>query len=93
AVQDQELLCRSCGNLFESAISCEDVTRAKRELLSHGAECAVMTGSGSAVFGIFKNRESADVCAELLKSESESEFDFVQACQTQELNFEQLGGA
>ncbi|MDE7122044.1 MAG: 4-(cytidine 5'-diphospho)-2-C-methyl-D-erythritol kinase [Oscillospiraceae bacterium] len=93
ATQDQALLCRSCGNLFESAISCEDVTRAKQELLTHGAECAVMTGSGSAVFGIFKNQESANTCAELLKSESR--FDFVQACQTQEINFEKsekLGG-
>ncbi|MDE5884964.1 MAG: 4-(cytidine 5'-diphospho)-2-C-methyl-D-erythritol kinase [Oscillospiraceae bacterium] len=88
AVQDQGLLCRSCGNLFESAISCEDVNRAKRELLSHGAECAIMTGSGSAVFGIFKNQKLANTCAELLKSESG--FEFVQACQTQELNFEKL---
>lgn len=86
ATQDQALLCRSCGNLFESAISCSDVDHAKRELLAHGAECAVMTGSGSAVFGIFKDQKSADACAELLKSESG--FEFVQACQTQELNFE-----
>lgn len=86
--QDRNLLCRSCVNLFESAISCEDVIRAKRALLQHGAECAVMTGSGSAVFGIFENQVSANTCAELLKQD----FSFVQACQTQERNFEGLEG-
>lgn len=86
--QDRNLLCRSCANLFESAISCEDVIRAKQMLLQHGAECAVMTGSGSAVFGIFENQVSANACAELLKQD----FSFVQACQTQECNFEGLEG-
>ena len=50
---DPALLKRSCGNLFEQAIDCADVTRAKTRLLGCGAEYAVMTGSGAAVFGIF----------------------------------------
>ena len=50
---DAALLKKSCGNLFEQAIDCADVTRAKQRLLECGAEYAVMTGSGAAVFGIF----------------------------------------
>ncbi|MBR3631211.1 MAG: 4-(cytidine 5'-diphospho)-2-C-methyl-D-erythritol kinase [Oscillospiraceae bacterium] len=50
---DAPLLKKSCGNLFEQAIDCGDVTRARQRLLDLGAEYAVMTGSGAAVFGIF----------------------------------------
>lgn len=88
AVQDKNLLCRSCANLFEFAIDCQDVVRAKSALLKHGAECAVMTGSGSAVFGIFENQESAQACADALASE----FVFVQACSTEEKNFTRIEG-
>ncbi|MDE6657398.1 MAG: 4-(cytidine 5'-diphospho)-2-C-methyl-D-erythritol kinase [Oscillospiraceae bacterium] len=83
ATQDKDLLCRSCANLFELAITCQDVTRAKKALLEHGAKCAVMTGSGSAVFGIFENSESAKICAEKLKQD----FAFAYACLTEEKNF------
>jgi len=53
--QDLQVLCQNCGNLFEQAIACEEVTHAKKYLLECGASCAVMTGSGSAVFGLFPN--------------------------------------
>ena len=53
--QDLQALCENCGNLFEQAISCEEVIQAKKALLEAGASCAVMTGSGSAVFGLFPN--------------------------------------
>ncbi|MDE6708710.1 MAG: 4-(cytidine 5'-diphospho)-2-C-methyl-D-erythritol kinase [Oscillospiraceae bacterium] len=86
ATQDKNLLCQSCANLFESVIDCQDVMRAKTALLKHGAKCAVMTGSGSAVFGIFENQESAQVCEEKLKQD----FVFVQACLTEEKNFTEI---
>lgn len=76
--QDIALLSRSCANLFEAVTDCQDVCRAEKSLMEHGAECAVMTGSGSAVFGIFRNQEEAHACAEALKEE----FAFVQACHT-----------
>lgn len=88
AIQDKNLLCQSCANLFELAISCQDVIRAKKALLAHGAKCAVMTGSGSAVFGIFENENSAKVCAEKLKQD----FIFAQVCFTEEKNFIQIEG-
>ncbi len=76
--QNISLLAKSCANLFEAVTECEDVTRAEKKLLEYGAECAVMTGSGAAVFGIFKNPQTAQACAEALKQE----FTFVQACHT-----------
>ena len=56
--QDLQALCENCGNLFEQAISCKEVIQAKKSMLELGASCAVMTGSGSAVFGIFPDAET-----------------------------------
>ncbi|MBQ6698418.1 MAG: 4-(cytidine 5'-diphospho)-2-C-methyl-D-erythritol kinase [Oscillospiraceae bacterium] len=49
-------------NVFEPVVSADvrDVARIKNVLLDGGALCAAMTGSGSAVFGIFTNREEAE---------------------------------
>lgn len=66
---DVPLLCRSCGNLFEAAVECADVERAKKRLLDCGACCAVMTGSGAAVFGIFPDAAAADACVQAVGSE------------------------
>ena len=41
----------------------------KSVLLDHGAVGAMMTGTGSAVFGIFSNAEAAERCAADLKKE------------------------
>ncbi len=78
-----DLLCQSCGNLFEAAIDLNEVKKAKEMLLANGAQCAVMTGSGSAVFGIFKNALEAIACKEELKQE----FIFAEACHMTEKPF------
>lgn len=75
---DTGLLAAKCANLFELAIDCADVTRAKQRLMESGALCAVMTGSGAAVFGIFPDampQETLEQTAQTLRSE----FSFVQA--------------
>ncbi len=74
--QDIKLLAKHCGNTFDDAVSLADVERAKTALLADGAKCAVMTGSGSAVFGIFADMQQAEACA--LKRRGE--FAFAQAC-------------
>lgn len=76
--QDMSLLVKHCGNTFEDAVALADVERAKEALRADGAQCAVMTGSGSAVFGIFPDKQSAADCA----AKRRSEFAFVQACTT-----------
>lgn len=77
-MQDIAQLCNCCGNLFEQATDCDDVFRAKQRLMECGALCAVMTGSGAAVFGIFPDYLSAAACREQLRQE----FFFVRDCTT-----------
>ncbi len=49
-----------CNDLEAPAIQkCPDVVAVKSQLLDHGAEGALMTGSGSAVYGLFKNSDTA----------------------------------
>ena len=56
------------GNLFEEAVELVTVFALKEMLISHGALNPLMTGSGSAVFGLFESREKAEICAKFLKS-------------------------
>ena len=44
-------------------------TEIKHVLLDHGALGAVMTGTGSAVFGVFSDEAAAEACAENLRAE------------------------
>lgn len=69
ATQNMPQLCECCGNLFEQVTECDDVFRAKQRLMECGALCAVMTGSGAAVFGIFPDSQSAAKCRSQLKKE------------------------
>ncbi len=79
AVKNQDIakLAKACGNLFEEvAADCRDVQRAREALLGQGALCAVMTGSGSAVFGIFASSHAAQRCI----ADIGGDFAFGQAC-------------
>ena len=57
------------GNLFEQAVKLPEVDDIKEIMTKDGAVRAVMTGSGSAVFGLFYDRGTADKCAEKLKEQ------------------------
>lgn len=50
------------GNIFEDAVNLWEVDDIKQKMLMFGAETACMTGSGSAVFGLFSDMESARKC-------------------------------
>ncbi|MFU0833488.1 MAG: 4-diphosphocytidyl-2-C-methyl-D-erythritol kinase [Oscillospiraceae bacterium] len=56
------------GNDFEKAIPLPDVLKIKQIMLQAGADGACMTGSGSTVFGLFRQEEQAQICAEHLSS-------------------------
>ncbi|MBO4877412.1 MAG: 4-(cytidine 5'-diphospho)-2-C-methyl-D-erythritol kinase [Ruminococcus sp.] len=56
------------GNLFGQAIQLEEVDKLESAMLNKGALSATMTGSGSAVFGLFESGEEAEICAEKLRS-------------------------
>lgn len=51
------------GNLFEDAIQLDEVNTIKSIMLEYNALSAVMTGSGSAVFGLFSSLLMAEACA------------------------------
>ena len=58
-------------NVFEDVQDrrMRQISEIKSRLLDHGALGAVMTGTGSAVFGLFQDPASAERCAEELKAE------------------------
>ena len=56
-----------CGNLFEDVTKLSAVSKIRAEMLNQGALCSVMTGSGSAVFGIFDNVATARKCCSVLR--------------------------
>jgi 4-diphosphocytidyl-2-C-methyl-D-erythritol kinase len=69
---------RYFGNLFEQAVSLLEVDDIKAGMLAAGALSSVMTGSGSAVFGLFTDRAAAEKCA----AELEAAGYFAAVCET-----------
>ncbi len=69
AINDGKLLknCKLCENMFEYVTENRDVFDIKKHMLDFGAKVSIMSGSGSAVFGIFENKDDAVKCAENLK--------------------------
>ena len=54
-------------NVFEQALSVPGSLKIRDTMLENGALGACMTGSGSAVFGIFDDEDTAQDCCDLLK--------------------------
>ena len=68
---DAAALCANVKNVFEQVLPDEQRARIediKRALLASGAECAAMTGSGSAVFGLFREEDACRTACEALRS-------------------------
>lgn len=76
---DLDALCPLLFNaLEEPAIELvPEIGRIKRDMLSLGAKAACMTGSGSAVFGVFADKASAEEAKERLQNVA-----FAQVCET-----------
>lgn len=68
---DLQGVCRRLYNVFEDVNDrrMRTVRQIKGELLDGGALGAVMTGTGSAVFGIFADTEAAERCCAAMKQE------------------------
>lgn len=60
-----------CGNALEQAasLSVPMIAKMAQELRQKGALCAVMTGSGSAVFGVFSHNGTARAATEWMRRE------------------------
>ncbi len=59
---DLDLVCNNLFNRFEDTVSGDEVLAIKNKMINLGASGALMTGSGSAVFGIFKDYVIAKKC-------------------------------
>lgn len=79
---DVRAIAKSLFNGFEGPVLREfpDIARAKQLALDSGALGAVMTGSGSAVIGVFEGRAAAVQAAEEIRGRSGW---FVEACSTE----------
>ena len=62
-------MCRLHFNALEYAANEEEIETAKKKLLDAGALGALMTGSGSAVFGVFENPGKAQAALEKIKND------------------------
>ncbi len=64
------LLC----NVFEEAVDAPQIGQIKKTLVSNGALGAQMSGSGSAVFGVFETQTDAQKAAHVLKMKCDKVF-------------------
>lgn len=78
---DPDLLAKSVGNVLEpvSAARCPEIHEAKESLIRAGARISAMTGSGSAVFGLFRTRQDAQKASDLLSGR----WKYIHLCHTQ----------
>lgn len=56
-----------CRNIFDDVTSLDEVSEIKRIMTENGAVCSLMTGSGSAVFGLYESVAYAEKAYEDLK--------------------------
>ncbi|MDR0920694.1 MAG: 4-(cytidine 5'-diphospho)-2-C-methyl-D-erythritol kinase [Oscillospiraceae bacterium] len=64
---DYYALCKNCGNTFEQVaaeMAVWEIDAIKATLALNGATTAIMSGSGSAVYGLFNDEEKARHCAD-----------------------------
>lgn len=74
ALKSRDLLkiCSNLYNRFEDIIDNEEIFNIKQKLDSFGAVGSLMTGSGSAVYGVFDDIKKAKICLQDLYGKYES---------------------
>lgn len=55
-------VCKQAVNVFESATALKEIAEIRRRMAEYKPLCSLMTGSGSCVFAIFDDRDSAMDC-------------------------------
>ena len=66
--QDIEKISKYTYNRFEEVLENEDILNLKKVIIKNGALSAGMSGSGSAVFGLFKDYTKASICKNKLNT-------------------------
>ena len=72
--QDLPSFCQKAGNVLEYAVDMPEISQLKERLRLFGAVYSAMTGSGSAVFGIFVSQKAAESAASNLQKEGVKTF-------------------
>jgi len=62
---DLDLLVENLFNSFEEVVDCKEI---KKDLLDSGAVGALLCGSGSCVFGIYRNKKEAEAASRILSN-------------------------
>lgn len=77
--QDAAAVAAEMGNVLEpvTASLCDEIIPLKEEMLKSGALGAMMSGSGSTVFGIFSQDAAARQCAKEIKDRHQNCFTYV----------------
>ena len=70
------LLGASMYNVFEQTVEPALLHKIKRAFLTHGACGAAMTGSGSVIYGIFEDRQTAMAAAAAVRPLGKESFVF-----------------
>lgn len=66
--EDLRGIAKNLYNRFESVLNIEEVSEIKEMLNKNGALNSCMTGTGSAVYGIFDDEGKAQICKKVLSS-------------------------
>ncbi len=72
--EDIPAVARRVYNAFEQALALEEPLKIKQIMLDSGALGSCMTGSGSAVFGIFEDEDAAEKCCGILEKKYDDVF-------------------
>ncbi|MBQ8210852.1 MAG: 4-(cytidine 5'-diphospho)-2-C-methyl-D-erythritol kinase [Clostridia bacterium] len=75
--QDLKTMCYKASNVFEQVVEVSDRVKIKAIMRNHNAMMAMMTGSGTAVFGIFEKEKDAKKCADALRDKFRYVFETV----------------
>ena len=67
-------VCRQAVNVFESATRLEGVGDIRQRMEQYNPLCSQMTGSGSCVFALFEDKETAEACLADLQEEYPTAF-------------------
>ena len=72
--QDLNLISKNLYNKFEEILEFKEILKIKNDLTKHGAINALITGSGSAIYGIFKKESEALICTKKLSKKYQNIF-------------------
>ncbi|MDO4459970.1 MAG: 4-(cytidine 5'-diphospho)-2-C-methyl-D-erythritol kinase [Clostridia bacterium] len=74
AIESEDIaeISKAVGNRFDFVLQVPEVQEIKKIMLANGALCSCMSGSGSSVFGIFTDNDTAEKAKQALTAKGEN---------------------